>query len=86
MGNRINIQKIIEKARKQIENEPNLSPALKATFDLPINLCLLLSQKWLAKASKNSSVPPLADPNRKKRYRPKGNGNPAANRGVRAQR
>jgi hypothetical protein len=42
VGNSINIQETIEKARKQIENEPGLSPALKVTFDLLINLCLLL--------------------------------------------
>jgi hypothetical protein len=45
MGNSINIQETIEKARKQIENEPDLAPALKATFDLLINLCMLLAQK-----------------------------------------
>jgi hypothetical protein len=49
MGNSINIQETIEKARKQIENEPDLSPALKATFDLLINLCLFLAQKWRTK-------------------------------------
>jgi hypothetical protein len=44
MGNSINIQETIEKARKQLANEPNLSPALKTAFDLPINLCLLLAE------------------------------------------
>ncbi|MDR1252707.1 MAG: hypothetical protein LBK62_11180 [Treponema sp.] len=47
MGNSINIPEIIEKARKQPANEPNLSPTLKATVDLLINLCLLLVQKRL---------------------------------------
>jgi hypothetical protein len=66
MGNSINIQETIEKARKQIENEPGLSPALKAAFDLLINLCQLLAQKWLTKNSKNSNIPLSADPNRGK--------------------
>jgi hypothetical protein len=66
MGNSINIQETIEKARKQIEDEPNLSPALKTTFELLINLCLLLAQKWLPKDSKNSNLPPSADVNREK--------------------
>jgi hypothetical protein len=54
MRNSINIQETIEKARKQIEDEPNLSPALKTTFELLINLCLLLAQKYLPKNSKNN--------------------------------
>jgi transposase len=66
MGNSINIPETIEKARKQIENEPNLSPALKAAFDLPFSLCLLLARKWLTKNSKNSNIPPSADPDREK--------------------
>jgi hypothetical protein len=37
MGNHINIQETIEKAREQPANEPNLSPALKTTFDLLID-------------------------------------------------
>jgi transposase len=85
MGDSVNIQETIEKARKQIENEPNLSPALKATFDLLIDLCLLLSRKWLTKNSKNSSVPPSADPDREKPSKAKGKRNPADSRGIRAQ-
>jgi hypothetical protein len=45
MGNRINIQETIEKARKQLADEPNLSAARKATFDLLIDLCLFLAKK-----------------------------------------
>jgi hypothetical protein len=86
MGNSINIKETIEKARKQIENEPDLSPALKATFDLLINLCMLLAQKWLTKDSKNSNIPPSADPNREKHQRSRGKENPAASRDIREQR
>jgi transposase len=81
MGNSINIQETIEKARKQIENEPNLSPALKTTFDLLINLCLLLAQKWLPKNSSNSNIPPSADPNREKISRAEGKQKPGGQAG-----
>jgi transposase len=72
MGKTVNIQETIEKARKQTENESNLSPALKTTFDPLINLCLLLAPKWLTKDSKNSNIPPSADPNREKPSQAKG--------------
>jgi transposase len=81
MGNSINIQETIEKARKQIENEPDLSPALKASFGLLINLCLLLAQKWFTKDSKNSNIPPSADPNREKTSRAKGKRKPGGQPG-----
>jgi transposase len=81
MGNSINIQETIEKARKQIENEPSLSPALKTTFDLLINLCTILAQKWFTKDSKNSNIPPSADPNREKTSKAKGKRKPGGQPG-----
>jgi transposase len=81
MGKSINIQETIEKARKQIENEPNLSPALKTTFELLINLCLLLAQKYLPKNSKNSNIPPSADVNREKTSKAKGKRKPGGQAG-----
>jgi transposase len=81
MGNRINIQETIEKARKQLANEPNLSRALKTPIDLLINLCLLLAQKWIPKNSSNSSMPPSADPNREKRSSAEGKRKPGGQAG-----
>jgi transposase len=81
MGNSINIQETIEKARKQIENESGLSPALKATFDLLINLCRLLARKWLPKNSKNSNIPPSADPYRGKTSKAAGKRKPGGQKG-----
>jgi transposase len=81
MGNKINIQETIENARKQIADEPNLSPALKATFELLVNLCLLLARKWLPNNSTNSNTPPSADPNREKSSKAKGNRKPGGQEG-----
>jgi transposase len=66
-GNESSIQEVIEKARKQIAEEADLSPALRATFELLINLVLLLVKKRLPKMSKNSNTPLSADPNREKK-------------------
>ncbi len=65
------VQDIIEKARKQIAEEPNLSPALRTTLDLLINLLCLLLEKRIPNNSKNSSMPPSADPNRKQKPKEK---------------
>jgi transposase len=81
MGNNINIQETIEKARKQIKNESNLSPALKTTFDLLIDLCLLLARKWFPKNSKNSNTPPSADPNRERTSKANGKRKPGGQPG-----
>jgi transposase len=81
MGNRINIQETIEKARKQLADEPNLSPALKTTIDLLINLCLLLAQKWIPRNSSNSNIPPSADPNRGKTSKAEGKRKPGGQAG-----
>jgi transposase len=81
MGNSINIQETIEKARKRVENESGLSPALKATFDLLINLRQFLVQKWFMKDSKNSNIPPSADPNREKTAKAKGKRKPGGQPG-----
>jgi transposase len=81
MRNSINIQETIEEARKQIEEEPNLSPALKATFEVLINLCLLLAQNHLPKNSKNSNIPPSADVNREKTSKALGKRKPGGQAG-----
>jgi transposase len=81
MENNINIQEAIENVRKQIENEPNLSPALKTTLDLLINLCLILAQKSSSKNSKNSNIPPSADPNREKTSKTAGKRKPGGQPG-----
>jgi len=62
---------LIENARKQINNEANLSPGIKALIETLIALIQILAGKRLAKNSKNSSVPPSMDPNREKKPKSK---------------
>jgi transposase len=62
---------LIENAKKQINNEPNLSPGIKALVEMLIAVIQLLAGKRLAKNSRNSSVPPSMDPNREKKPKPK---------------
>jgi hypothetical protein len=57
-GQEINIHELIANARKQINDEPNMSAGLKATLELVLGVCLLLAGKCAVKNSKNSNLPP----------------------------
>jgi transposase len=69
----IQVDKTIEKVRKQIEEEKELSPALRASLDLLLTLVTLLLNR-LGLNSRNSSKSPASGPNRKKEKK-KGSGN-----------
>ena len=69
----IKVEETIEQARRQLEAENNLSPALRASIELLLLLVTLLVKR-LGLNSRNSSTPPAADPHRKKQPR-RGNGN-----------
>lgn len=73
-------QQLMQSARQQIADEPNLSPALKTTIELLITLCLLLLER-LPKHSKNSSLPPSLDPNRLKKPKAKNQRRPGGQPG-----
>lgn len=77
----IDIDKTIEDTRKLIAEEPNLSVALKATIELLIQLILILAKKWMPRTSRNSSLPPAMDPNRKKEPKAKGKKKPGGQAG-----
>ena len=62
---------MIENARNQINSEPNLSPGIKALFELLIGVIQILAEKRIAKNSKNSNVPPSMDPSREKKPKEK---------------
>lgn len=61
----IDVEALIARAKAQILQESDLSPALKSTFELLLLLIgLLLNRHGLN--SKNRCKPPSTDPNRKK--------------------
>lgn len=76
----INISETRERARKELDREENLSPALKATIELLLLIVTLLSQQ-LGLNSKNSSKPPSTDPHREKQSRAKGERKPGGQPG-----
>ncbi len=75
----LEVEQTLETVKKQIEEEKNLSPALRASLELLLNLVTLLLNR-LGLNSRNSSKPPSSDPNRKK-TRKNGNNNPGAQKG-----
>ncbi|HIJ48320.1 MAG TPA: IS66 family transposase, partial [Gammaproteobacteria bacterium] len=71
----IQVDETIEKVKKQIEEEKDLSPALRASLELLLTLVALLLSR-IGLNSRNSSKSPASDPNRKKKKK-KGDGNKA---------
>ncbi len=65
-----NIQDLIQKVKEQIEQEKDLSPALKSSLELLLLVVTVLAKR-LGLNSKNSSTLTSADPNRKKSPKPK---------------
>jgi transposase len=61
-----NITEILANAKTLIEQDKQISPAIKAMFELLIAVITLLTGK-LSLTSHNSSKPPSNDPNRKKK-------------------
>ena len=61
----INIGEAISRVKMIIAQEPELSPALKASLEVLLLLVTILANR-LGLNSNNSSKPPASDPNRKK--------------------
>ncbi len=61
----IDVAKTLEKAKNLLEEEKNISPALKATIEVMMLLVTILTNR-LGLNSNNSSIPPSKDRNRKK--------------------
>lgn len=70
--NDINITKTLKEVDCLLEQEKNLSPALKAIINVLIMVVKLLTNR-LGLNSNNSSKPPSTDPNRKKEPKEKSN-------------
>lgn len=62
----IKVEETLQKVKKQIEEEENLSSALRASLELLLTLVTVLLNR-LGLNSRNSSKPPASDPNREKR-------------------
>jgi transposase len=61
----IDVEAAIKSVKALLETDKSLTPALKAALNMLLLLVtLLINQKGLN--SKNSSIPPSSDPNRKK--------------------
>jgi len=70
----IDIEETLNEARALLEQEKDLSPALKAMFGVLILVVQLLTDR-LRLNSRNSSKPPSSDPNRTKNTATKNTGN-----------
>jgi len=75
-----NVQDLIQRVQQQIDQEKDLSPALRASMEMMVLVVTLLAQK-LGLNSQNSSTPPSADPNREKKPRPKSDKKPGGQKG-----
>ncbi len=76
----INIDEVIENTRKILDEDPDVSPALKSSIQLLLLLVSLLINR-LGLNSKNSSKPPSSDPNRKKKKKGPSNKKPGGQKG-----
>lgn len=78
---KINITETVDKARQLLETDKQISPALRAMFEMLLMIITLLVGKR-GLNSKNSSKPPSTDLNRKKKKTGnKGNNKPGGQRG-----
>lgn len=77
---KINVDKTVGSVKKLLDEDPNVSPALRGAIELLIMLVsLLLNQVGLN--SSNSSKPPSSDPNRKKKKKESGTRKPGGQKG-----
>ena len=68
MAKKINVSETVLAARREINEEKDLSPSLKITMDSVLDLVVVLANR-LGLNSSNSSKPPSSDPNRVRRSR-----------------
>ena len=71
--NSINITEIVEQTKAQLQEDKTLTPALKMSIELILVIVVMLASK-LGLNSKNSSIPPSKDINRKKQTKDKSAG------------
>ena len=78
--NGIDIQAALENAKRLIDEEKSLSPALRSALEVLLLVVTALMQRE-GITSRNSSKPPSQDPNRKRNKRPKGSRKPGGQSG-----
>lgn len=78
--NKINITDTISNARRLLEEDSSISPALKAMVEMLLMIITLLAARF-GLSSKNSSTPPSQDPNRKKKKEKNANKKPGGQPG-----
>lgn len=77
---KLNITDIINNARQLLETDKQVSPALKAMFEMLLTIIMLLAGR-LSLTSRNSSKPPSSDQYRKKTKRNNGKNKPGGQPG-----
>jgi len=77
---KLNITDTINNAKQLLEADKQISPALKAMFEMLITIITLLAGR-LSVSSRNSSKPPSSDQNRKKQKRNTGKNKPGGQPG-----
>lgn len=77
---KINITETLENARQLLATDKQISPALRAMFDMLLLIIGLFAQRY-GLNSKNSSQPPASDPNRKKNKKRNGANKPGGQPG-----
>ena len=78
--NNTNVQDLIAKVKKQLEQEEGMTPALKSSIEMLLVIVSILVER-LGTNSKNSSKPPSKDENRKKESKAKGKNKPGGQPG-----
>lgn len=76
----IDVTETLEKLKKQLQDEKNLSPALRSTIEILIMVVGLLVNR-VGRNSRNSSTPPSQDLNREKKKRTVGERKPGGQEG-----
>jgi transposase len=77
---KLNITDTINNAKQLLETDKQISPALKAMFEMLLTIIMLLAGR-LSLTSRNSSKPPSSDQNRKKKKKNNGNNKPGGQPG-----
>lgn len=76
----IDVESTIENARRLLDEDQNVSPALKSSIELLLLLVVLLLNR-LGLNSRNSSKPPSYDPNREKKKKEPSSNKPGGQKG-----